>query len=443
MRWIDVELPHQAGDTELARLLDEAAAAGEGLAGLQERVGLDSPLVVRRIEEVGRLLFQAATLENPGAFAPRADRNGSESPRVGLAETDHIVGYHLCVPPRFVGLPWTWLHNGLGFLLERYPICASANPSRLPADPGQRPWMRRLCEANLNQQVRGELSMRDALPLLRPRECADPEILFVAGHCRDQIRQLIGREADGIKRALAAGPTGRPLARLSLPTEAVTPDLLARRGSQFQGLHFAAPTSQPLDVVETGQAAWLAGLASGLHDSADIPPAGEQTEDETGLPIDLELEVVGVDPITALLDNVTARAAARGVTPVPLDPPRQAAPRPVPFWLEDGPVQPEALGRDGVVPPLVFSNSYRSLPVMGSRFLGAGASTFVGPLAPLYSRPARKFAGRFYNFLADGHCVATALRQAALACRAQFGAEHPVWLSYGVAGYGSLALQYL
>jgi hypothetical protein len=111
--------------------------------------------------------------------------------------------------------------------------------------------------------------------------------------------------------------------------------------------------------------------------------------------------------------------------------------------LEDGPVQPEQLRGTGQIPPLVFSNSYRSLAQLSWRCLAAGASTFVGTTVPLYSRPARHFAARFYNSLADGHCAATALREAALACREKYGADHPLWLSYGIAGYGSLALQYL
>jgi len=68
---------------------------------------------------------------------------------------------------------------------------------------------------------------------------------------------------------------------------------------------------------------------------------------------------------------------------------------------------------------------------------------FVGPLVPLFSRPARKFAGRFYNFMADGHSAAAAMRKAALACRGELGENHPAWLSYGTVGFGSLALQYL
>ena len=113
------------------------------------------------------------------------------------------------------------------------------------------------------------------------------------------------------------------------------------------------------------------------------------------------------------------------------------------WLLEDGPLPPEKLGRGGAVPPLVFSNSYLSLPALGERFLAAGASTFVGPLIPLYSRPARKFVGRFYSFLADGLCTAAALRAAALSLREQLGPEHPAWLSYGITGYGSLALPFL
>ena len=39
---------------------------------------------------------------------------------------------------------------------------------------------------------------------------------------------------------------------------------------------------------------------------------------------------------------------------------------------------------------------------LGQRFLGAGASTFVGTSIPVYSRPARRFAALFYGALATG-----------------------------------------
>ena len=62
---------------------------------------------------------------------------------------------------------------------------------------------------------------------------------------------------------------------------------------------------------------------------------------------------------------------------------------------------------------------------------------------PLFSRPARIFAGYFYQALGAGWGVGAATWRAARDCRAEFGEEHPVWLSYGVQGYGNLALPYL
>jgi hypothetical protein len=298
--------------------------------------------------------------------------------------------------------------------------------------------------------VTGSHLLRRTLARLRPRECDDPEILFVPGHCEDRIRRLIYREADGIGRALAAGALNRPLARLSVLERAITPGLLIQRGANYQGLHYAGPTSRPLDREETAEAAWLADLASGAQNLGVGDPAA--TGDPTEIPVEeqagAELEVVGVDQITALLDAVAAAADQHGGARIPPSPPSsrtatRATATCTPWLLEDGPVNPETLGSGRGIPPLIFSNSHCSLPTMGIRFLEAGASAFIGPLAALYSRPARKFAGRFYNYLGDGYSVGAALRTAALACREQFGPLHPVWLSYGVTGYGSLALQYL
>jgi len=438
MRWIDIPLTGPDIRPEWESLLDEASACANEMPELQKSAGLDSPLIVRRMAEVGQMLFHAITQTDPGGFRPRREHEGGVTPHVGVTEADYVTGYHIIAPPQYVGLPWTWLHNGLTFLLEQYTICSSTNGSRLPAAPDVTPWMTRLREANLTQQIRGERPLRSTLLRLRPEMCDDPEILFVPGHCEDEIRRLIYREADGIKRALAASSLGRPLARLSVLTEAVTPALLTRRSSMYQGLHFAGPTAQRRDQAQGEEAAWLVELVETVNRESS-----ETAEND--IPVDLELEVVGVDPITALLDHVTAKAELGGGPNVPPLESRHTTTtlERAPWWLDDGPIQPEELGESGGMPPLVFSNSYRSLPELGHRFLAAGGAAFIGPHVPLYSRPARKFAGRFYNFLADGHCVATALRTAALACRSEFGAEHPVWLSYGVAGYGSLALQYL
>jgi hypothetical protein len=42
-----------------------------------------------------------------------------------------------------------------------------------------------------------------------------------------------------------------------------------------------------------------------------------------------------------------------------------------------------------------------------------------------------------------GWCAGAAVWQAARTCRRELGDEHPAWLSYGIQGFGQLALQYL
>jgi hypothetical protein len=434
MRWIDIRLNRHEEAQAVLGLLNQAEDLCRSLPALQRSAGLDSPAVVELMRRAGQLLFRAVTQANAEAFSPAPDRGGVIDPEIGSPEPDCLIGYHLVVDPGDLALPWTWLHNGVFFLLEKHPVCASQVGSH-PADSILRsPWMKRFQEALLSAGIWGERPLRKVLGRLRPRECADPEILFVPGHCESRIRRLIYREGDGIRRALAAGAFDRPLARLVIPTMPITPDLLARRGGLYQGLHFAGPVSRPLHEAHGAESAWLVRMLQ-------APEIARELDADNDLDPQKELEVVGVDPITAVLDEVSARASrpARldGATSVSLVSP------PEPWLLEDGPVRPEQLGRDGWIPPLVFSNSYCSLPALGARFLNAGASLFAGPLVPLYSRPARKFAGRFYNFLGDGYSVGAALRTAALACRAQFGEYHPVWLSYGMVGYGSLALQYL
>lgn len=465
MRWYDIDLtsrnlfkdavkdpqgadPPQDENAQVSRLLAAVQARVAQLPSLQNQHGLDSPVVVDFMIEVGQMLFQSVTKIQPDAFSPRRDHAGSENPLVGVAETDHVTGYHLCVPPSYLSLPWTWLHNGVGFLLERYAICAAPHRSLLRPEAAGSPWMQRMLALQLEQQIQGVQPLRTLLPRLRPREWAAPEILFVPGHGDTEVRRLIYREALGIKNALGAGALGRPLARLTLPDHTVTPAWLARQGGAYQGLHFAGPTAQQPEGSLAEAATWLSGLLADLNgDTARRLERDAETQGllEQDLPLDLELELVGVDPITALLDTVAARAEA-GRNPI--DPSIRPAnltatlPR-APWWLEDGPFQPEDMARQGALPALIFSNSYRSLPELSARFLEAGAAVFLGPVAPLYSRPARKFAGWFYSFLGDGHCTATALRTAALACRSDLGANHPAWLSYGIVGHGSLALQYL
>ena len=158
-----------------------------------------------------------------------------------------------------------------------------------------------------------------------------------------------------------------------------------------------------------------------------------------------ELEVVGVDPVEALLDQVSERReTTQRLSQPELVAAYAAAAIPSGGWmLDDGPFVPESLRHESALPALVFSNSYCSLTNLGRRFLEAGSSAFVGPAAPLFSRPARRFAAAFYAFLADGHGTASAVRSAALALRSELGDDHPAWLSYGVVGYGSLALRHI
>jgi len=465
LRWYDIDLTgrnlfqdaakdppgadlQQDENRPISRLLAAVQARAAQLPSVQDQHGLDSPAVVDFMSKVGQMLFQAVTQVQPDAFSPQPDHEGTENPLVGLAETDHVAGYHLCVPAPYLGLPWTWLHNGVGFLLERYAICAAPHRSLLRPGAAGSPWMKRMLALQLEQQIQEVQPLRTLLPRLRPREWAAPEILFVPGHCDEEVRRLIYREAQGIKNALGAGALGRPLARLTLPDHAVTPTWLARQGGAYQGLHFAGPTAQQPEESLAEAATWFTGLLADLNgDTARRHQGLAETRGspEQDLPVDLELELVGVDPVTALLDTVAAQAeAGKNLSDPSARPATLTATLPrAPWWLEDGPFQPEDMARQGFLPALIFSNSYCSLSELSARFLEAGAAVFLGPLAPLYSRPARKFAGWVYSFLGDGHCTATALRTAALACRSDLGADHPAWLSYGIVGHGSLALQYL
>jgi hypothetical protein len=453
MRWVDIDL-RRPSNAEARRHLEAAASTRHELPGVQERHGPDSPAAVALMAEVGSRLFRAVTAVDPFAFASDRDRTGGIDPRVGVAETDHLVGYHLIVPPELLNLPWSWLHNGVDFLLVHHPIAAATAGSD-PAARRASAWTSRHRDARFAQEALGAQPLTAWLDQMRPAGRDDPEILFLAGHCEEAVRPLLYREADAIRGALAASPLQRALARLAVPDQAVTPDDLRRRGASFQGFHFAGPTARP--PSGSAETAWEY-LASVGAASGDATGAGD-------------LEYVGVDGITAMLDELSERAereeqldepkalagvgaaadgapgasaAGAGEPAAPHGSAAAAVPQAGGSWLlEDGPIRPEELARVGGAPPLVFSNSYLSLQDLGRRFLEAGASTFVGPTAAVMSRPAREFAARFYSCLAEGYCAAAALRSAALACRERHGAESPIWLSYGLIGYGSLALQYL
>ncbi|HOX24984.1 MAG TPA: hypothetical protein PLL30_04365 [Candidatus Krumholzibacteria bacterium] len=415
MLWIDIPLPDAGTCPETDRLLAEARTLIESLPAVQERHGLDTPAVTRCMEQVGGLLFRAVTAHDPEAFHPDRERAGAVSTDPESPADDQTIAYHVVADRDLAGLPWHWLHNGVAFLIETSGIEAASHGSRVPRDDPPRLWMHRHRNLRVSSGERAD------------DQRVRPEVLFVPGHGRDEIRRLIFREAEGIDRALAASSPA--LARLRIPG-AVTPGLLASRAMLYQALHFAAPTSQPPEVSQAGENRWLAGLIA----AAGQPDADPDTLDDL---VGLDLEVVGVDPIEAALDQAVATYARRGV-PAAVGPGVPAVE--VAWWLDDGPVRPERLGRDGCLPPLVFSNSWCSLGWLGRRFLAAGASTFIGTAIPLYSRPARHFAALFYGALGAGLCACAAHREASLALRERLGPEHPSWLAYGIQGYGCLRL---
>jgi hypothetical protein len=427
MRWIDILLPPSGSCPGFDRHIAHATSLLADLPHLQERAGLDSSTVVERMIKIGQHLFQGVTTGNAAAFRPDPGRDGGETAACGRADVDCLVGYHLVAERGQLNLPWHWLHNGVEFLLSRSPICAATHGSRVPAVDPDRVWMHRFGE---------ELFPRADLAGTALGDRPAPEILFVPGHGSEEVRRLMFREAEGIDAALQGAP--RTVARLRIPG-AVTPGLLASRAMLYQALHFTSPTSQHPSVSGAGEHRWLSGL---------IAAAGAPGLDAVADVVGMELEVLGVDPVEVLLDQVSEQREATVYAPQPqlagAVGAYAAGGIPSGGWLlEDGPFVPESLGRDGALPALIFSNSYCGLTILGQRFLEAGTSTFVGPAAPLFSRPARRFAAAFYTFLAEGHGAASAVRSASLALRSELGADHPAWLSYGVVGYGSLALRYI
>jgi len=417
MRWIDIALPAPGDCQETDRRLAEAHALSEETPQVQERFGLDTPAVAQHVERIGRELFQAVTAADAGAFRPDSARDSSATPPCGDLDADTRIGYHVLAADQWVGLPWHLLHNGVAYLLETGPICAAEHGSRVPEIDPPRAWMQRYSHA----------LFEDTEPQQRERTC--PEILFVPGHGRDEIRRLMFREADGIDSALNIRVPAA--ARLRIPG-AVTPGLLASRAMLYQALHFAAPTSQPPEISKAGENRWLAGL---------MAAAGRTGADAVDELVGLEMEVLGVDPIETALDQAvhahSRRGAARSVGGSTTG--RDA--RATTGWLlDDGPVLPEQLSSGGGLPALVFSNSWCSLAWLGQRFRRAGSSTFVGTAIPIFSRPARLFAALFYKALGSGLDCGSAHRQAALALRERLGAEHPGWLAYGLQGYGSVRL---
>jgi len=451
MRWIDIDLPepgiHQELDSGLAAARDQAADIPE----VQDRYGLDAIRVLEIMAEVGHLMFLALTSWEPEAFSPVQSTESTHTPLLGQPEHDKLVGYHIKAGSERASLPWTWLHNGVSFLFDQHPICASSHGAELPDGRLDRPWMQRQVRSGYLLDESGSSSLSGTISQLRQQGTPAPDLLFVAGHSDRKLRRLIYREAEVIQAALRTGFKGERLARLEIPSEPVTPSELSEQGVAFQAIHFAGPTGQPASPADADGEYWM----NRLIEETSLPE-DEAYEEAVGL----EGEVLGVDPVTILLDqanenytrrgapdqgaadsisvggNIRARAAG-GDGSDPTGTGRQT------WLLDDGPVLPENLGRGTGLPPLVFSNSYMALPDLGPRFLAAGASTFIGPQVPLFSRPARIFASYTYQAMGEGWCAGAALWRAAIACRDELGDQHPAWLSYGVRGYGSLALQYL
>lgn len=439
MRWIDIILPETETNQEFDTLMAEAVYLTSDILDLQDRHGLDSPQVVEQMAQVGLRLFQAITSHDQQAFTPNENVKTHQTPQIGVPAHDVLLGYHIVTDDEWAGMPWTWLHNGLEFVLEKHPICTATTTSRLPAAESQRPWMSRWIRADFLVDDQGDSDLYNTLDQLRPENLAQPEILFVPGHTDEQIRRLIRREAEAIESALGQSHLGQNLANLDLPQKSITPTELKTRSINYQAIHFAGPTSQPASADDTQGQFWMNRLIDDVN-----APQDRELEEAIGV----EAEVIGVDPITSLLDSVSEkydieglsenRVGAGGISRVGGEstPPADAAQHnsAPPWLLDDGPVEPESIGASGGMPPLVFSNSYRALPELGMRFTNAGASTFIGPLVPLFSRPARIFTGYLYSNLADGWGSGAAVWQASQHVRKELGKDHPAWLSYGLRG---------
>ena len=434
MRWFDIILPDLALAPELAAACVRARRLAESLPDLQKRDGLDAVTVTAVMAEAGLTLFQAVQQAQPEAFATGGEA-ATTAPRLGDPEHDALCGYHLVMPPALLDVPWSWLHTGLAFVLEKHPVTWGLHRAGAASGKPARAWTERLQRARFLVDETGQAGLRGTLVQLRD-QVARPEVLFVAGHSEEAVRRLIHREGEVVSAALEDARWGQRLARLDLPASTPTPGRLTEQAFFYQAIHYAGPTSGPALTVDAAAEPWLDRL---------VLDAMSEPDEEFDTTVGLEGKLVGVDQVTAVLDAAAEDYQRRGIG---ADPRRRLAAVGVatagPSWLlDDGPVPPEGFARGPGLPPLVVSNCHRALPEMGARFLSAGASTFIGPIAPLYSRPARLHAGACWRALAAGWCAGAASWQAARELRRDLGAEHPAWLSYGVLGNGLLALQYL
>lgn len=408
MRWIEIDITRP--DETAGELLQAARDRQDELPRLQADLGLDSPMVARFLEEQGQLLFKAVQSGSPEAFA---------------VDFDGPHGYHLIVDQADLTLPWNCLHNGLRFLLEDAPVCASPWSLEDTGTARPHPWLNRWRQTRFTEGVLGEADAAEVARHYRPEDSSEPEILFVNGRVDGPGRARAREESAQLDNALEKTCDGIRLARLDTPEHPPTPSGLVRRGRSYQAFHYSDVTHREPIRPES--------------DHIDIDPWTGDGGHPGG-----DLEVVGVDPVTSILDEVSDRSAR--------DLPPSWAPRPAaeavalasPAWeFEDGPLRPEDLQRHHAAPPFVFSNSWLSLPGLGSRFLQAGTSTFVGTQALVANRDARSHCADIYQALSAGLGAAEAIREAALGARERLGPDHPLWLSYGVVGMGPLALQYL
>lgn len=425
MRWLDIDLTCDQDATRRRDLLDRAHARRDALLLRQKRDGTDSPNLLPALAELGQLLFRAAGTVGEDVFAPDRETADAHSPDLDGAAGSAHLGYHLVVAPEDLVLPWTCLHNGVRFLIEEAAVCAGHHGSAPTHEA--RPWSRRWEDLVFTERALGPTRLADAVRRFRPEACAEPGILFLDGYGGRGDSSRTREERELLRGALETRGDGERLAALETPTGPMTPSRLARTGNRYQAFHFSDVTSSP--ATASGMSRGWEALARDLA----FPPDDDD-----------DVELVGVDPMTALLDQVVERAESGRLNAArPSGSAGTATVAGERWLLEDGPITPEDLARYDATPPLVFSNSYLGLPSLGPRFLKAGASAFVGPHLAVAPHDSSRFAADFYRALARGANTAGALRQAALACRDRRGPAHPAWLSYGILGSGALALQYL
>ena len=450
MRWIDIDLHSGTLASGPAVSLERTAARLEQLADLQRREGLDSPVLLRFMATIGQQLFRAVASSRHDAFAPDCDSCGAkEPPWPGQDAGQSMVGYHLIVDQAWLGLPWTWLHNGLHFLIEKSPICVDAGGSD-PANNSDRPWIRRRSDIVFAAEALGPEPLSAVVARLRPEGCAEPEILFLNGSGPAAASVKSRGEVVLVREALENTISGCVLARMQKAGSGIAPGELGRLGIRYQGFHFAGTTATPGSrPLGDSLAASCAEPEADKPHTSGLAVAEPTAEQENAAAADVPGSRSPGDgkteAVTALMAEIAGASnqplnRRRGLSGIRLP----ASTEPVGVWLlEDGPFRPEDLARGDNAPALVFSNSFRSLPDLGGRFLACGVSAFVGTHMAIKPDFAAAFAADFYRSLSKGTGVAAACREAALIARDRHGDHNPAWLAYGVAGSGTLALPFL